>query len=101
MGIVNKLAFTGFLVLILKMLLLGQDGDGSWIEMRGYSRVLFVWGMIGGVFLWVSMLVDHLKYSRVKNKVAWGLVLIFGQILAACVYYVFVYLKAPKHLTGS
>ncbi|QEY15335.1 hypothetical protein D0C16_04700 [Cellvibrio sp. KY-GH-1] len=96
MKYLNAVAFFGFILMILGLFVFGQDGDGTWWQMGLFSRVLLSWGMFGGMFLWISMLVDHFKYSRVKRKIAWGLFLVFGQMLAAAIYFVFVYSKTQK-----
>lgn len=100
MKILNVVAFTGFLFLILKLLIVGQDGDGGWNDMFGYTKILFVWGMLGGVFLWISMLIDHFKYSRTSKKVLWGLSLVFFQFFAAMVYFILVYAPANYRIKG-
>lgn len=92
----NLIAFIGLLLLISNLFIFGQDGDGSWDQMQLHSKILLVWGMLGGLFLWISMLIDHFKHSRVKRKVIWGLFLVFGQLFAAAVYFLFVYLRAKK-----
>lgn len=97
MKYLNAIGFLGFILMILGLFTLGQDGDGTWGQMGLLNRVLLNWGMFGGVFLWISMLVDHFKYSRVKRKVAWGLFLVFGQLLAAAIYFVVVYSKSQKN----
>lgn len=97
MKYLNIIAFFGFSIMVLGLFIFGQDGDGTWGQMGLLNRVLLNWGMFGGVFLWISMLVDHFKYSRVKRKVAWGLFLVFSQMLAAAIYFVVVYSKSQKN----
>ncbi len=83
----------------------GYGEAGSGCLMPGLMSFLFIIPMLGGVVVvalfifWVLMLVDAIKNSSEKMKIAWVLVIIFTHIVGAFIYY-FVE-KRPRDQKGG
>ena len=56
-----------------------------------YFEVIIFGGVIGGFILWFWMLADYFKGRPMEWRVAMGFFMIFMNIIAAIVYFLFIY----------
>lgn len=69
----------------------GYKQQYYWHEMNTFMRIVFVWGLGGGFLLWFWMLGAHFKGSATQHPIIWGFMLLFAHIMAAVLYFIFVY----------
>ena len=73
----------------------------SWSGQDGFSlpvaaKATVLWILLSAFSLWFWMLADFFGGRRVKYRVAVGFLLVLASWLAAVVYFVLVYARAPK-----
>jgi hypothetical protein len=71
-----------------KVLAEQYDGsmDGAIVAFLGFASLAWILVTIGGFIFWISMLVRVIKYDS-ENKVLWILIIIFGNVIGAIIYY--------------
>jgi hypothetical protein len=71
-----------------KVLAEQYDGsmDGAILAFLGFASLAWILVTIGGFIFWISMLVRVIKYDS-ENKVLWILIIIFGNVIGAIIYY--------------
>ena len=67
----------------------------GWNQMDMYMKAISIWGLFGGFTLWFWMLGAHFKGSKTNHPIIWGFTLLFGNIIAAICYFIFIY-NNPK-----
>lgn len=56
-------------------------------------KVSGMWGLIGGIVLWIGMLADFFKNKVISYRVFWGFFLVFGVFIGASVYFLGIYVR--------
>ncbi len=95
----KKIYFGIFLILGIVLLfsnrsLLLSPEPVTWSERTIISQILIVWGLSGVFIMWFWMLGSHFKWKDVRYPVLWGFLLLFLNLGAALIYFLFVY--APR-----
>ena len=82
-----------FLIVFLYDAIINVDGYKPSVIEQYISKANLAMGFI----LWVSMLVDYMmkvnSSNAFPNKVLWGIIVFFGYVLGAFIYFIVIYLK--------
>lgn len=95
----NLLSALGVPVLLILIgPILNIEGNIELDNSRFFVKFIFFWAIFGMFFLWISMIVDFLRYQK-RFRVILGFFIIFGNYLAALIYFLFFY--CPRFLKNN
>ncbi len=86
----------GFCAMFIMVFLVTSPSNPTlgWNEMNIFMKVICVWGMFGCFGLWFWMLGANFKGGKTNYPIIWGFALLFGNVIAAICYFIFVYNKS-------
>lgn len=84
-----------YIVIFIADVFLSVKGQSDSVQIFLEKSSIFM-----GFVFWVAMLVDYMKRMGVErefeNKLVWGLVVFFGYVLGAFIYFVVIYYPSDK-----
>jgi len=72
-----------------------------WADLPLLAKLISVWVLVSAFGLWFWMLADFFRGRSLKHRVVIGFCLVFLSCLAAVLYFVLVYARAPKQGSSS
>jgi hypothetical protein len=89
--------FTLVILLIGVYLYLAIAKPGNNGDLGLQDQVVVATGVFSGFALWIWMFTDFFRRKDIRHRVLWGWALFLANLLAAAVYFVFIYFPQERN----